>query len=118
MGQREARAADGSVDTEKETGVLASRQAALLWLACAAQFMVVLDVSVVNVALPTIQTALGFDAAGLQWVVGSYALVFAGFLLLGGSSRTCTAVGGRSCGGWRCSPSPAWWADSPPAPAC
>ncbi|CAM5633680.1 MULTISPECIES: MFS transporter [Streptomyces] len=84
MGQREARAADGSVDTEKETGALVPRQVALLWLACAAQFMVVLDVSVVNVALPSIQTALGFDAAGLQWVVGSYALVFAGFLLLGG----------------------------------
>ncbi|WP_328336045.1 MFS transporter [Streptomyces violaceus] len=84
MGQHEARAADGSVDTEKDTGVLAPRQTALLWLACAAQFMVVLDVSVVNVALPSIQRALGFDAAGLQWVVGSYALVFAGFLLLGG----------------------------------
>ncbi|MEU4896116.1 MFS transporter [Streptomyces sp. NPDC044780] len=84
MGHHEACAADGSADTEKQTGVLAPRQAALLWLACAAQFMVVLDVSVVNVALPSIQTALGFDAAGLQWVVGSYALVFAGFLLLGG----------------------------------
>ncbi|WP_455908210.1 MFS transporter, partial [Streptomyces hygroscopicus] len=84
MGHHEACAADGSADTEKRTGVLAPRQAALLWLACAAQFMVVLDVSVVNVALPSIQTALGFDAAGLQWVVGSYALVFAGFLLLGG----------------------------------
>ncbi|MFD7507371.1 MFS transporter [Streptomyces sp. NPDC059850] len=56
----------------------------MLWLACAAQFMVVLDVSVVNVALPAIQDALGFDAVGLQWVVGGYALVFAGFLLLGG----------------------------------
>ncbi|MFI8850365.1 MFS transporter [Streptomyces sp. NPDC053499] len=57
---------------------------AVLWPACAAQFMVVLDVSVVNVALPSIKAALGFDAAGLQWVVGGYALVFAGFLLLGG----------------------------------
>ncbi|NGO69662.1 MFS transporter [Streptomyces boncukensis] len=56
----------------------------VLWLACAAQFMVVLDVSVVNVALPSIQSALGFDEVGLQWVVGGYALVFAGFLLLGG----------------------------------
>lgn len=59
-------------------------RSAVLWLACAAQFMVVLDVSVVNVALPSIQSALGFDAASLQWVVGGYALVFAGFLLLGG----------------------------------
>ncbi|MET9544481.1 MFS transporter [Streptomyces sp. NPDC006627] len=57
---------------------------AVLALACAAQFMVVLDVSVVNVALPSIENALGFDSAGLQWVVNAYALVFAGFLLLGG----------------------------------
>ncbi|WP_410582767.1 MFS transporter [Amycolatopsis sp. lyj-108] len=46
--------------------------------------MVVLDISVVNVALPSIQRALGFDEAGLQWVVNAYALTFAGFLLLGG----------------------------------
>ncbi|ONI76406.1 MFS transporter [Actinosynnema sp. ALI-1.44] len=56
----------------------------LLVLACAAQFVVVLDVSVVNVALPSIQRTLGFDESGLQWVVNAYALVFAGFLLLGG----------------------------------
>ncbi|GAA3936683.1 MFS transporter [Actinomadura viridis] len=53
-------------------------------LACAAQFMVVLDISVVNVALPSIRQALGFGAAGPQWVVNGYALAFAGFLLLGG----------------------------------
>ena len=58
--------------------------AAVLGLACAAQFMVVLDVSVVNVALPSIQTTLGFDPVALQWVASGYALVFAGFLLLGG----------------------------------
>ncbi|MDK0524690.1 MFS transporter [Streptomyces sp. ML-6] len=84
MGRREARDTEGRIDTGKETGAPAPRRAALLWLSCAAQFMVVLDVSVVNVALPSIRTALGLDAAGLQWVVGSYALVFAGFLLLGG----------------------------------
>lgn len=56
----------------------------ILALACAAEFMVVLDASVVNVALPAIKSGLGFDQAGLQWVVNSYALVFAGFLLLGG----------------------------------
>lgn len=56
----------------------------MLALACAAQFMVVLDISVVNVALPSIQRALGTDEAGLQWVVNAYALAFAGFLLLGG----------------------------------
>lgn len=56
----------------------------VLVVACAAEFMVVLDASVVNVALPAIQASLDFSPAGLQWVVTSYALVFAGFLLLGG----------------------------------
>src|SRR3954469_18962953 len=55
-----------------------------LVLACIAQFMVILDVSVVNVALPSIRQDLGFSAAGLQWVVNAYTLTFAGFLLLGG----------------------------------
>ncbi len=55
-----------------------------LVLACVAQFMVILDVSVVNVALPAIRNDLGFSAIGLQWVVNAYALTFAGFLLLGG----------------------------------
>ncbi len=53
-------------------------------MACLGQFMVVLDVSVVNVALPTIQSALGFSRTGLPWVVNGYVLTFAGFLLLGG----------------------------------
>ncbi|MEV0675127.1 MFS transporter [Actinosynnema sp. NPDC050436] len=56
----------------------------VLALACAAQFMVVLDASVVNVALPAVRSDLGFDRTGLHWVVNGYALVFAGFLLLGG----------------------------------
>jgi EmrB/QacA subfamily drug resistance transporter len=55
-----------------------------LVLACVAQFMVILDVSVVNVALPSIREDLGFSATGLQWVVNAYTLTFAGFLLLGG----------------------------------
>nr|WP_280118969.1 MFS transporter [Gordonia polyisoprenivorans] len=53
-------------------------------MACAAQFMVVLDISVVNVALPSIRDALDFNSVTLQWVVNAYALPFAGFLLLGG----------------------------------
>ncbi|GAA5055089.1 MFS transporter [Nocardia callitridis] len=56
----------------------------MLAVACASQFMVVLDISVVNVALPSIRDALGFDEAGQQWVVNAYALTFAGLLLLGG----------------------------------
>ena len=56
----------------------------VLALACLAQFMVVLDVSIVNVALPSIRHDLHYSAAGLQWVVNAYVLTFAGFLLLGG----------------------------------
>jgi hypothetical protein len=55
-----------------------------LALLCAVQFMVVLDVAIVNVALPSIQADLGFSQANLQWVISAYALVFGGFLLLGG----------------------------------
>ena len=58
------------------------------WLAlallCAVQFMVVLDIAIVNVALPSIQVDLGFSQENLQWVISAYALVFGGFLLLGG----------------------------------
>jgi len=58
------------------------------WLAlvvvCIAQFMVVLDGTVVNVALPSIQEDLDFSAGSLQWVVNAYTLAFGGFLLLGG----------------------------------
>src|SRR5215475_3758066 len=55
-----------------------------LSLVVAAQFMVVLDVSIVNVALATIKSDLGFSQASLQWVISAYAIVFGGFLLLGG----------------------------------
>src|SRR6201996_4941091 len=56
---------------------------ALLVIATA-QLMVVLDATVVNVALPHIQAALGFSGSGLEWVVNAYALAFGGLLLLGG----------------------------------
>ena len=61
----------------------ASRWAALA-LIVVAQFMVILDVAIVNVALPSIKTDLGFGQSGLEWVVTAYAIVFGGFLLLGG----------------------------------
>jgi EmrB/QacA subfamily drug resistance transporter len=62
----------------------ADKRAALLLIVCLAQFMVILDVSVVNVALPEIRGGLGFSTTGLQWVVNAYTLTFAGFLMLGG----------------------------------
>jgi EmrB/QacA subfamily drug resistance transporter len=61
-----------------------STQGAILALACVAQFMVVLDVSIVNVALPQIGRQLHYSSVGLQWVINAYVLTFAGFLLLGG----------------------------------
>ena len=56
----------------------------VLVLVCLAQFMVVLDATIVNVALPSIQQDLGLSEANLQWIVSAYTLVFGGFLLLGG----------------------------------
>jgi EmrB/QacA subfamily drug resistance transporter len=56
----------------------------VLVIICFAQFMVVLDATVVNVALPSIQSDLGLSEANLQWIVNAYTLVFGGFLLLGG----------------------------------
>src|SRR5437762_1403971 len=67
------------------------------WLAlallCVVQFMVVLDIAIVNVALPSIKDDLGFSEANLQWVISAYALVFGGFLLLGG--RAADLLGRR-----------------------
>src|SRR2546423_12447486 len=67
------------------------------WLALAllsaVQFMVVLDIAIVNVALPSIQVDLGFSEQNLQWVISAYALVFGGFLLLGG--RAADMLGRR-----------------------
>src|SRR3954470_15760635 len=57
---------------------------AVLVVVCLAQFMVILDATIVNVALPSIQHGLDFSDADLQWVINSYTLMFGGFLLLGG----------------------------------
>jgi EmrB/QacA subfamily drug resistance transporter len=62
----------------------ASNRWLVLVIACMAQFMVLLDATVVNVALPSIQRGLHFSSSNLQWVVNAYTLVFGGFLLLGG----------------------------------
>src|SRR5690348_2461543 len=63
----------------------ASMTGALVLLATV-QLMVVLDTTIVNVALPTIQAGVGFSAAGIAWVVNGYALTFGALLLLGGRS--------------------------------
>jgi MFS family permease len=70
-------------DAAADAGGTPHRTAALLLL-CAAQFMVVLDASIVNVALPSLRADLGLTEANLQYVVSLYALTFGGFLILGG----------------------------------
>ena len=70
-----------------------SRRWLALALLCVVQFMVVLDIAIVNVALPSIKIDLGFSQGNLQWVISAYALVFGGFLLLGG--RAADMLGRR-----------------------
>src|SRR6058998_252484 len=72
--------------TQKEAGLrsAATNPWLVLVLICIAQFMVILDATIVNVALPSIQKDLGLSEANLQWIVNAYTLVFGGFLLLGG----------------------------------
>src|SRR5260221_14301465 len=62
----------------------ARRQGLALALLCIAEFMIVLDFSIVNVALPSMQKDLNFSTQNLQWVVSAYSLTLGGFLLLGG----------------------------------
>src|SRR6476660_6140552 len=71
----------------------ASRRWWALALLSVVQFMVVLDIAIVNVALPSIQVDLGFSQENLQWVISAYALFFGGFLLLGG--RAADLLGRR-----------------------
>src|SRR5947199_4411721 len=75
-----------TIKTPRSTNVL-------LLVVCLAQFMVILDVSVVNVALPSMRTGLHFSTTGLQWVVNAYTITFAGFLMLG--ARSADLLGRR-----------------------
>ncbi len=68
----------------KVTGKKQTSHWLVLILLCLAQFMVVLDVSIVNVALPAIQNAFNMSQTTLQWIITAYTLTFGGFLLLGG----------------------------------
>jgi len=85
-----------SRDEEKQPGTEAEAGPRLGWLltvCCVAQFMVILDLSIVNVALPSIQDSLNFSPVNLPWVVDAYAIVFAGFLMLAG--RVSDRIGPR-----------------------
>src|SRR5256886_2699613 len=74
-------------------GATRHRPNLILALLCAAQFMLILDIAIVNVALPSMQRTLGLSAQNIQWVVGGYALTFGGFLMLGG--RLADVIGRR-----------------------
>ncbi len=82
-----------SATAPSPTRPAADRKGLILVIACLAQFMVVLDITIVNIALPSVQRGLGFSAENLQWVVNAYTLVFGGFLLLGG--RAADLIGRR-----------------------
>ena len=71
-----------------------SRRWVALGLVCFGALMIVLDGTIVNIALPSIQRDLGFSQAGLAWVVNAYVLTFGGFLLLGG--RAADLIGRRA----------------------
>src|SRR5262245_20543948 len=74
---RGRRAMDTTTSTSRNKSIV-------LALACSAQFMVVLDIAIVNVALPSIEQDLDVSRSTLQWVVIAYGLLLGGFLLLGG----------------------------------
>jgi hypothetical protein len=74
---------------------------------CFALFMVMLDNTVVNVALPSIQRDLHASLSALEWTVNAYTLTFAVLMVTGGASCSCSA--------WSCSPPRAWSSASPPA---
>jgi len=71
-------------DTDRKTSPLPRNLGLALAVIAVAQLMVVLDATIVNIALPSIQRALQFSATGLEWVINAYALTFGGLLLLGG----------------------------------
>src|SRR5207237_5785797 len=95
VGKAAGRVAVGSVgERMTEDHRLDPRRWKALAVLGVAYLMVVLDVSIVNVALPSIQKDLDFSTENLQWVVSGYALTFGGFLLLGG--RTGDLLGRRT----------------------
>jgi MFS family permease len=83
-------AAAAETDAGRTIGVNAN---AVLAIVAVAQFMVVLDASIVNVALPTIKRDVGFSEQSLSWILNAYTLIFGGFLLLGG--RAADRLGRR-----------------------
>ena len=92
--------------TQGRLAAPADRRWLVLIVVAVAQLMVVLDSTVVNIALPSAQRSLGFPNDDRQWVVTAYALAFGSLLLVGGRPATCTAASGSSSRAWPGSPSP------------
>jgi MFS family permease len=91
-------------NTAEGLGGAQARGGIRLALLCVAQFVVVLDVTIVAIALPAIRRDLGFEAADLQWVLSAYTLTFGGGLLLAG--RVADLYGARRAFRAGCSSSP------------
>src|SRR2546423_12295636 len=70
--------------THEQTTTDGTRRWLALYILCLGDLMIVLDTTIVNAALPSIRSDLGFSQTSLAWVVNAYLLTFAGFLLLGG----------------------------------
>ena len=98
----------GPVDEYSSHDTTPRRLGLALLLICTAQLMIVLDSTIVNIALPHLQRDLDFSQANLQWVITIYTLAFGGTLLLGVASVTSTADAACSPSVWRSSPSPRW----------
>ena len=79
-----------------DTAADGRRRGLALWLMVSAQFIVILDFSIVNVALPTIQRSLRFSPVGVEGVITAYATAFGGALILGGRSLTSSGAAGCS----------------------
>src|SRR4030088_2746212 len=71
-------------DTDRTIAPLPRNLGLALIVIALAQLMVILDATIVNIALPSIQKALQFSTTGLEWVINAYSLTFGGLLLLGG----------------------------------
>ncbi|MFD0395943.1 hypothetical protein ACFQ3Z_43220 [Streptomyces nogalater] len=89
-----------------------------LALIAVAQLMVVLDATIVNVALPRVQAAVGFSTEDLSWVVNAYTLTYGGLLLLGAGSATSWAAAAPSSAAWWCSARPRCSAAWPRTAGC
>ncbi|GAA3370349.1 hypothetical protein GCM10017744_093740 [Streptomyces antimycoticus] len=100
-------AGGGEPASSPESGPVSGMRSWVPLLAvCAGYFMVILDVTVINVAVPVVGRELSASLTGIQWITDGYTLVFAGFLLSGGALGDRLGNRRSSVPAWRCSPCP------------